>query len=70
MAIAANRSLIFTLHWVYLALEKTGIEGPAGVEARLESSAAFNTTAQRMITGSRKISRWGRSMGDVSNHVP
>jgi hypothetical protein len=31
--IDANRSLTITLHEVYLALAKTPIEGPAGVEA-------------------------------------
>lgn len=69
LTVAVNRSLIFTLHEVYRPLAKTGIEGPAGVEAKLESSAAFITTAQRMTIKYQKISRWVRSMGDVSNHV-
>ena len=48
--IDANRSLTFTLHEVYLALAKTPIEGPAGVEAAFEFRAAFNATATRMMT--------------------
>ena len=34
----------------YLALEKTPIEGPAGVEASFDYGAAFNATATRMMT--------------------
>jgi hypothetical protein len=48
--IDANRSLTFTLHEVYLALAKTPIEGPAGVEASFEFRAAFNAAATRMMT--------------------
>jgi hypothetical protein len=48
--INANRSLTFTLHEVYLALARTPIEGPAGVEASFEFRAAFNATATRMMT--------------------
>jgi hypothetical protein len=48
--IDVNRSLTFTLHEVYLALAKTPIEGPAGVEASFEFRAAFNATATRMMT--------------------
>jgi hypothetical protein len=48
--IDANRSLTFTLHEVYLALAKTPIEGPAGIEASFEFRAAFNTAATRMMT--------------------
>ncbi|MBW6401969.1 hypothetical protein KPL78_29250 [Roseomonas sp. HJA6] len=48
--IDANRSLTFTLHEVYLALAKTPVEGPAGVEASFEFRAAFNPTATRMMT--------------------
>jgi len=48
--IDANRSLGFTLHEVYLALAKTPIEGPAGVEATFDFRAAFNATASRMMT--------------------
>ena len=48
--IDANRSLTITLHEVYLALAKTPIEGPAGVEASFDFRAAFNTTATRMMT--------------------
>jgi hypothetical protein len=48
--IDANRSLTFTLHEVYLALAKTPVEGPGGVEASFEFRAAFNATATRMMT--------------------
>jgi hypothetical protein len=48
--IDANRSLTFTLHEVYLALAKTPIEGPAGVEASFEYRAAYNAMATRMMT--------------------
>lgn len=48
--INANRSLTFTLHEVYLALAKTPIEGPAGVEATFDFRAAFNAAATRMMT--------------------
>ncbi len=40
--IDANRSLTFTLHEIYLALAKTPVEGPGGVEAA--SSSAPPTT--------------------------
>ncbi|MBX6370202.1 MAG: hypothetical protein IRZ04_19690 [Rhodospirillales bacterium] len=48
--IDANRSLTFTLHEVYLALAKTPVEGPAGVEASFAFRAAYNATATRMMT--------------------
>ena len=48
--IDGNRSLTFTLHEVYLALAKTPVEGPAGIEASFEFHAAFNATATRMMT--------------------
>jgi len=48
--IDANRSLTFTLHEVYLALAKTPVEGPGGVEASFEFRAAFNAVATRMMT--------------------
>ena len=48
--IDANRSLTFTLHEVYLALAKTPIEGPGGVEASFEFRAAYNSAAGRMMT--------------------
>jgi hypothetical protein len=48
--IDANRSLTFTLHEVYLALAKTPVEGPAGVEASFEFRGAYNATATRMMT--------------------
>jgi hypothetical protein len=34
----------------YLALAKTPVEGPAGVEASFDFRAAFNATATRMMT--------------------
>ncbi len=46
----ANRSLGLTLHEVYLALAKTPVEGPGGVEAAFDFRAAFNATATRMMT--------------------
>ena len=49
-AIDANRSLTVTLHEVYLALAKTPVEGPGGVEASFEFRAAYNATATRMMT--------------------
>ncbi|GGJ42504.1 hypothetical protein [Neoroseomonas lacus] len=49
-AIDANRSLTITLHEVYLALAKTPIEEPAGVEASFVFREAFNVTAAQMMT--------------------
>ncbi|WP_372623408.1 phage tail tube protein [Falsiroseomonas sp.] len=57
--IDANRSLTFALHEVYLALAKTPIEGPAGVEASFEFRAAFNATATRMISAVLKNQQAG-----------
>ncbi|MBR0670743.1 phage tail tube protein [Neoroseomonas soli] len=48
--IDANRSLTFTLHEVYLALAKTPVEGPGGVEASFDIRAAYNAAATRMMT--------------------
>jgi len=48
--IDANRNLTFTLHEVYLALAKTPIEGPAGIEAVFDFRAAFNAVATRTMT--------------------
>jgi hypothetical protein len=48
--IDANTSLTFTVHEVYLALAKTPITGPAGVEATFDFRAAFNATATRAMT--------------------
>jgi hypothetical protein len=48
--IDANTSLTFTLHEAYLALAKTPITGPAGVEATFDFRAAFNATATRAMT--------------------
>ena len=48
--IESSCSLPITLHEVYLALAKTPIEGPAGVEGSFEFRAAFNATATRMMT--------------------
>jgi hypothetical protein len=49
-AIDANRSLTFTLHEVYLALAKTPVEGPGGVEVTFEFRAAYNAAATRMMS--------------------
>jgi hypothetical protein len=43
----------------YLALAKTPIEGPAGVEASFEFRAAFNATATRMMTAVLKNQQAG-----------
>ncbi|WP_439580521.1 hypothetical protein [Elioraea sp.] len=48
--ISATRRLTVTLHETYLALTKTPIQGPAGVEAAFEFRAAFNAAAGRMMT--------------------
>ncbi|WP_149539361.1 phage tail tube protein [Siccirubricoccus phaeus] len=48
--IDANRGLTFTLHEVYLALAKTPIEGPGGIEAAFDFRAAYNATATTMMT--------------------
>ena len=48
--IDANTSLTFTVHEVYLALAKTPITGPAGVEATFDFRAAFNAAATRAMT--------------------
>ena len=57
--IDANRSLTFTLHEVYLALAKTPVEGPGGVEASFEFRAAYNATATRMMTAVLKNQQGG-----------
>ena len=57
--IDANRSLTFTLHEVYLALAKTPVEGPGGVEAAFDFRAAFNATATRMMTAVLKNQQAG-----------
>ena len=38
-----------TLHEVYLALAKTPIEGPGGIEAAFDFRAAYNATATTMM---------------------
>ncbi|WP_270934581.1 phage tail tube protein [Falsiroseomonas oryzae] len=58
-AIDANRSLTIALHEVYLALAKTPIEGPAGVEASFEFRAAYNATATRMMTAALRNQQVG-----------
>ncbi len=58
-AIDANRSLTFTLHEVYLALAKTPVEGPGGVEASFEFRAAYNATATRMMAAVLKNQQAG-----------
>ena len=57
--IDANRSLTFTLHEAYLALAKTPVEGPGGVEASFEFRAAYNATAARMMTAVLKNQQAG-----------
>ncbi|WP_149539308.1 phage tail tube protein [Siccirubricoccus phaeus] len=57
--IDASRSLSFTLHEVYLALAKTPIEGPGGVEASFEFRAAYNATVTRMMTAVLKNQQAG-----------
>ncbi len=42
--------LTIILHEVYLALAKTPIAGPAGVEAAFDFRAAYNATATTMMT--------------------
>ncbi|MBX6746352.1 MAG: hypothetical protein IRY87_30320, partial [Acetobacteraceae bacterium] len=39
-----------TLHEVYLALAKTPIEGPGGIEAAFDFRAAYNATTTTMMT--------------------
>ena len=48
--ISATRRLTVTLHETYLALAKTPIQGPAGIEAAFEFRAAYNAAAGRMMT--------------------
>ncbi|WP_439579327.1 phage tail tube protein [Elioraea sp.] len=48
--VGAARRLTVTLHETYLALAKTPIQGPAGIEAAFEFRAAFNAAAGRMMT--------------------
>jgi hypothetical protein len=57
--INANRSLTVTLHEVYLALAKTPIDGPAGVEASFDFRAAYNAAAGRMMTVTLKNDQAG-----------
>jgi hypothetical protein len=48
--ISASRRLTVTLHETYLALAKTPIQGPAGIEAAFEFRAAYSPAAGRMMT--------------------
>jgi hypothetical protein len=57
--IDANRSLTITLHEVYLALAKTPIAGPAGIEAAFGFRAAYNATAATMMTVALKNQQAG-----------
>ena len=52
MATGARPS--FTLHEVHLALARTPIEGPGGVEAAFDFRAAYNAAAGRMLTATLK----------------
>lgn len=58
-AIDANRSLTVTLHEVYLALAKTPIAGPGGVEAAFDFRAAYSATAATMMTVALKNQQAG-----------
>jgi Phage tail tube protein len=57
--IDANRSLTVTLHEVYLALAKTPIGGPGGIEAAFDFRAAYNATATTMMTVALKNQQAG-----------
>jgi hypothetical protein len=48
--ISDARRLTVTLHEAYLALAKTPIQGPAGIQATFDLRAAYNATAGRMMT--------------------
>ena len=48
--ISDTRRLTVTLHEAYLALAKTPIQGPAGVQATFDLRAAYNATAGHMMT--------------------
>jgi light-regulated signal transduction histidine kinase (bacteriophytochrome) len=48
--INANRRLTITLHQTYLALAKTPIQGPQGIEASIDFRCAFDSVAGRMMT--------------------
>lgn len=48
--ISDTRRLTVTLHEAYLALAKTPIQGPAGVQATFDLRAAHNAAAGRMMT--------------------
>jgi hypothetical protein len=48
--ISATRRLTVTLHKTYLALAKTPIQGPQGIEAAFDFRCAFDSVAGRMLT--------------------
>jgi len=48
--ISATRRLTVTLHRTYLALAKTPIQGPQGIEATIDFRGAFDPVAGRMLT--------------------
>jgi hypothetical protein len=50
IANAWRARMTVTLHETYLALAKTPIQGPVGIEAAFELRAAFNAAAGRMMT--------------------
>jgi hypothetical protein len=47
---SAERRLTVTLHRTYLALAKTPIQGPQGIEAAFDFRCAFDAAAGRMMT--------------------
>lgn len=48
--LSSVRSLTIVLHETYLALARTPIDGPTGIEASFDFRAAFNEAAGRMMT--------------------
>jgi hypothetical protein len=48
--VSAERRLTVTLHRTYLALAKTPIQGPQGIEAAFDFRCAFDAAAGRMMT--------------------
>ena len=63
--IDANRSLTIGLHEIYLALAKTPVASPAGVEAAFDFRAAYNAANIIMLTISLKNRQSHRNMHDV-----
>jgi hypothetical protein len=61
--ISDARRLTVTLHEAYLALAKTPIQEPAGVQATFDLRAAYNATARQMMTVTLRnaVDSYGRS---------